>query len=239
MNLLQELAKTELTWTMQKSTQPYAPNPKHTVQTILVTVVPEPGAEPLTRHYRADTKLSAEHMVSGLLKEKLPAHPVLREWLDSKGNVPVKLVLSEEDLKYIGSPMHTALRKLADSKQSVITWNSLHHMHPDDRVALWEAAADVVKTAFSGKNLPTRRNLAKALQERVLQVLDERRYVRELTDDEGRLVQRKDSETYALHMMHAGCELTEMDEWMWGWLGYVVEDADEEALEAPLETATA
>lgn len=227
MNLLQALATTPLTWTLEKSSRPYVPNPKHTIQTILVTVVPEPGAQPLTRHYRADTNLSTEHLISTLMKEQLPAHPVLREWLDSKGNVPVRLSVDEEVYQYIGEPMHTALRKLADSKASVITWNSLHHMASEDRVALWTAAADVVKTTLAGKKPPTRRQLATALKDRVLTVLDAQRYVT-LCDDRGREVKRSREEEYALLMMHTGCEMTEMEEWMWSWLGYLVEDIETE-----------
>lgn len=227
MNLLQALAPTPLTWTLEKSSKPYESNPKHTIQTLLLTVVPEPGATPLTRHFRADTGLSLEHMMSNLLKEQMPENEVLRQWLDSKGNVPVRLSVGEEVYEYIGEPMHTALRKLADSKASVITWNSLHHMHSDDRVALWTAAADVVKTAFAGKRPPTRRNLAKALQERVLAVLEERAYT-PLKDEDGREVQRLPLEAYALRMMRTGCEMTDIDEWMWGWLGYLVEDVPAE-----------
>ena len=227
MNLLQALAKTPLTWTLEKSSTPYEANPKHTVQTVLVTVVPEPGAAPLTRHFRVETGLSTEQLVVTLLKEKLPTHPVLREWLNSKGNVPVRLTIDEAAFEYIGEPMHTALRKLADSKASVITWNALHHMHSNDRAALWTAAADVVKSAFLHKRPPTRRSLAKALQERVIEVLDDQAG-KTLKDDDGREFKRKDSETFALRMMHTGCEMTDIEEWMWGWLGYVIEDVPAE-----------
>jgi hypothetical protein len=234
MELLSALAKTDLTWTLEKSSRPYEPNPKHTEHTAKLTVIAAPGAEPVEMHFRCQQgykPLSLEHMMAQLMKKHLKDHPVLREWLDSKGNVPVKLNLTDEDLQYIGQPMHTGLRKLADSKQSVITWNALHHMHSDDRVALWVAAADVVRKAFADGKTPTRRNLATALKERIIVVLEEQRY-KEVTDERtNRPGKRSSQEEFAYRMFQAGVELTEMEEWMWGWLGYVVEDVTTEAQE--------
>lgn len=60
----------------------------------------------------------------------------------------------------------------------------------------------------------------------MIAALGERRCV-EIKDWEGRDIERSRLERFALLAMHAACELTELDEWMWGWLGYVVEDLQE------------
>lgn len=222
MNLLQALAKTPLTWTLEKSSKPYEPNPQHTVDTMLLKVVPEPGATLIEKHFRVSSNISVEHMMALLMKESLKDNDVLSDWLDSHGNVPVKLIISEENLQYIGEPMHTGLRKLADSKESIITWNALHHLHPDDRVAVWVAAAELVKSAFSREKPPTRRNLAKSLKEKVIATLESQ--MDKAREKARTRKTRTDAELFALLMLTMGCHLTSMEEWMWGWLGYVVED---------------
>lgn len=228
MNLLHELSRAGATWSLQNDVQPVfpdAPDDTRRAHTLLLTVRLTAEAAPLQQHFNVHTELTVEQMVAALLKKQARDHALLRAWLDSKGNVPVALDIPPEAFEYIGEPMHTALRKLADSKASVVTWNSLHHMHSDDRVALWVAAGEVVKKAFVDGKVPSRRNLAAALKERLLAVLDERRFA-QLQDDAGRAVKRLPAEDYALLMMQTGCELTDIDEWMWGWLGYVVKDAE-------------
>lgn len=228
MNLLHALAQTPLKWTLEKSTKPSKVDPSRSSPSIRLKVVPKPGVKTLEHQFLlGHSDMSIEHMLVVLLKRELPHLPVLCEWLDSKGNVPVKLAIDPKAFDYIGEPMHTALRKLADSDASVITWNSLHHMHGDDRAALWTGVAELVKSAFAARPTLTRRQLAQALRLRVLEVLEQRRFA-ELTDDKGREVKRLASEDYALRMMHTGCKLTDLDEWMWGWLGYIVEDVEEE-----------
>ncbi len=233
MNILQALASTPLTWTLTSSSRPYAPNPKHTEQTQLLTVIPVPGAAPLERHFRVDSELSLGDMMVLLMKKHLPEHPVLRQWQDTKGQVPVRSLLTDEDsLEGIGEPIHTALRKLSQSKASVITWNALHHMHSDDRVAVWTAAADVMRAAFAQGQQPLRQDLAMQLRDKLVSVAEQRRYGKP-RDQDDREEERSEVETFALLMFVTGCEMTDLDEWTWDWLGWLVEDiADEQTLAA-------
>jgi hypothetical protein len=229
MNLLKALAETPLTWQLEKSSRPREPGSTSTLPTLLLTVVAQPGAAPLSKHFPVYTDLSVEQMMAVLLKAQLRDNPVLVEWLASKGNEPVRLALSDDALDGIGEPMHTALRKLADSTASVLTWNALHHVHTDDRVAVWAAAASVVRDAFANNGRPTRRNLAASLKDHLITVLKSRPF-EPVRDATGKAETRTPAQDFALRTLWAGCELTDMDEWMWGWLGYVVEDMPEEAL---------
>ena len=229
MHLFQALTDAAFTWSLENATRPLTSNPNRTQPTLLLKVVATPGAQALEMHFPIHTEQSLEQMVVSLMKKHLPTHPLLRQWLDSRGNVAVQCLLkTDEDFDCIGVPMHTGLRKLADSKQSVITWNALHHLHSDDRVALWTAAAAVVREAFATGKTPKRRALAEALKNRIIEVSRGRRFAT-VNDDEGAEVKRKPLEDFALLMFNVGCEMTDMDEWMWGWLGYVLEDRTAEA----------
>ena len=223
MNLLQALAKTPFRWSLEQSENETRPGSVNRVKTMLLTSLAEPGAQPVAHHYRLDVDMTLEHMVAVQLKKHFKDNAVLHEWLDSKGNVPVEL--EAHALESIGECMHTALRKLADSKQSVITWNALHHLHSADRIAFWTEAQRVVSVAFEAKKPPTRRDLAKALQEALVKMANERRYA-PIKDDDGDDVKRKALQEFSLLMLGTGCEMTELDEWMYGWLGYVVKDVE-------------
>ena len=65
------------------------------------------------------------------VRDLLPNHPIRREYLDSKGNTPV--TINPESLgEGLGSCVHTALRKLIDTQESIIQWNAIHHLLPED-----------------------------------------------------------------------------------------------------------
>jgi hypothetical protein len=234
MNLLQALAATPLHWSLQ-STLIASDNPRRAdtlVPGLALTVIPEPGAAPLVRHFHLGTPLDVTGMLVRLMTEQMPAHPVLRAWLDSQGNVPVQL--EAYAMANVSECMHTALRKLADSPQSGITWNALHHLHAADWEALWQAVRAVLTGAFEGRSdgAPPvlRRQLAMALKEAVLATLDARRVPERPGQDDS--VRRSKLEQVSLTMLHLGCQLTELDEWMWGWLGYVLKDAAPATAEA-------
>lgn len=220
MNLIQALARTPLRWTLECAETASTRNSV----VMRMTVIAEPGATPVTRDFALNNDLQPEGMMSLLLKQYLPKHPVLREWLDSRGNVPVEL--ESEILDSVSECMHTALRKLADSKQSSIAWNALHHLHPSDWAALWDGVRQVLTDAYAPWKPVTRHALATALRDKVIAVTDERRFQTRVPDDEGELVERKKLQSFSLLMLHLGCELTEMNEWMWAWLGYVVKDVE-------------
>lgn len=225
MNLIQALADTPLRWTLEP-VETLSPR-NNLIPMLRMTVTPEPGAAPLVRDFRISDARTPESMMVLLLKEHMPKDAMLRKWLDSKGNVPV--VLEQDVIENVSECMHTALRKLADSKQSCITWNALHHMHYSDRTALWNAVRQVLTDAYAPGTPVTRRQLGTLLRDKVIAITDELRFKDEVPDDDGELVKRKKLEAFSLLMLHLGCEMTELEEWMWGWLGYVVKDAETSA----------
>jgi hypothetical protein len=222
MNLIQALANTPLRWTLEP-VETLSPRDSR-LPMLRMTVTPEPGATQLVRDFRIGDARTPESMMALLMKEHMPKDPVLRKWLDSKGNVPVEL--EHGAIENVAECMHTALRKLADSKQSCITWNALHHMHFSDRTVLWNAVRQVLTEAYAPGKPVTRRHLGTMLRDKVIAITDELRYKDEVQDDAGDTVKRKKLETFSLLMLHLGCEMTELEEWMWGWLGYVVKDVE-------------
>lgn len=236
MNLLNCLASTGVTWSLEKSSRPYMPDSRHSVPTILVKIWSEPGADPITCHFRVQTELTVEEIVGRAMHEKMPDHPVFKTWFESRGHVPVRLneSIKLDDLEkgpawhFLSEPVHVALRKLADSKVSCITWNALHQMHNDDIAAMYEAISTVLKNAFAnGAGNIKRRALATKLSKAVVESLEEQRYIC-LENKHKTEFARTDSEKFALQMMTLGCEMTTIEEWMWAWLGYLVDDVPSE-----------
>lgn len=227
MHLIQSLARTPLRWTLE-CVEVLSPR-NRAIPVMRMTVTPEPGAASLSRDFQVSGELTPQSMMSLLLKEHLPHNPVLREYLESKGNVPVEM--EPGAMENISELMHTALRKLADSKQSNITWNALQHLHASDWTALWSAVREVLTDAFATGSPVLRRRLATALRDKVVAVTDELRH-QEVPDEDGDMAKRKKLADFSLLMLNVGCELTELEEWMWGWLGYVVKD-----IEAPSAAA--
>jgi hypothetical protein len=220
MNLIHALAPSPLSWTLEVAETLSPRNNKMSV--MRMTVTPAPDVPPIARDFPLSSTLTPEAMLALLMKEHLPHDPMLRQWLDSKGNVSV--ALEAGILDSVSEAMHTALRKLAGSKQSSITWNALQHLHPSDWTALWDAVRQVLTEAYAPGKPVSRRQLAILLRDKVIATTDARRAMREVPDEDGEMGARKKLQGFSLTMLHLGCELTELDEWMWGWLGYVVKD---------------
>lgn len=221
MHLLRALADTPLRWTLTTGEIP-SKRTGTPVPRLVLTVTPAPGAEPVLMHFRQEAGHAPEAMLAAWLAEHDPTNPVLAQWRALRGQTPVEL--EKHALECLGEAMHTALRKLADSKQSVITWNALHHVHPDDRIKVWDTAREVLTEEFEAGTPVIRRALAATLRDRIIRALDSAA-LEPVTDRNGNREDRTDAQKFALRMLIAGCEMTELDEWMWGWLGYVVKDA--------------
>jgi len=227
-NLVHALSKSSLRWTLQSADVP-RPRGSGLVPGMILTVVPEPGAAPLTRQFYSSDEVTLHQMLVLLLKEQLPAHPVLRQWLGSKGNALVEL--EPHALDNISEYMHTALRKLGDGPQSTLNWNALHALHPLDRQALWATARRVVAVAFEKSARVNRRDLAIELRDQVIETLDECREGGAGKSGD-KAFTRTELQDFSLRALYAGCRLTELDEWVWTWLGYVVKDAAPASAEA-------
>jgi len=224
MNLTRVLANTPLQWSLTVAHVPYKDTDK-TVPRQVLTVVREPGTEPITMQFLPEARFTPDVMLAAFLAEHDRQNPALQQWRDSRGETPVEI--EPYALEDLSCAMHTGLRKLADSKQSVITWNAFHHIHSEDRSAAWSAARETLVERFAEGRPITRRALAMSVRDAITGALDAQT-VKEVGDRDSRATRdgRTEAQSFALRMLVAGCELTELDEWMWGWLGYVVKDAE-------------
>lgn len=217
-DILEHLAKDGTIWAITPSQHAWSTlNPDRLSPSVLVTLKMANGQE-LQMHRRPHQNNAPEYAIAGTLKALAPDHPGLLAWFDSHGNYPVHL--KEGVFECIPEAMHTALRKLADSKQSVITWNAIHQMKDSDCEALWNDVTECLTKAFENKPNTNRRGLARSLQSVVTESLE-----RSFSDSRST---RTPAQSFALMAMSAACSLTEIDEWMYGWLGYVVEEAPED-----------
>lgn len=225
--------------------------PSQTVSAIRVTLKTMQGdqAVEFEKTFQLHWEYSLEQMLAACLKEHLPWSTARQRYLAAHGNVPVRL--QPNALECLPEAVHTALRKLADGPSSVLTWNAIHHIHPYDRGILWETIGTVVKNAFSKAQETGRPVLRRALATSVCQAVQEAlknclyvqvEHARDgsgepVVDGSGRPFQaRTEEQRFALLTLLSGVELTDLEEWMYGWLGYVVEDSPAEAV-APVSSA--
>jgi hypothetical protein len=182
-----------------------------------------PSSPILESWFRTGTPL--EEMLRLAFKKHYPNHPLYLEWLERAGYAQVRFIENLKDYE-IGEIVHTALRKCADSKESVITWNAIHHMATDDVAALW-AAIRAYLDRFASAPSMERRELAEGLKKVVIECLEDRAAL-SLRSAGERRIERLPAEAFALRMLTVGCEMTSIEEWMYGWLGFIVEEIEED-----------
>lgn len=234
MNFLVELQDAGISWTYVSALGKLREN-STTESPLMQLTVNFPGGEPIIRTYSAGNRTNHDvrYVLIEVLRNDLRVSSLMKKWFDSRGNIPVKLVdrLVEDSL--VSELIHTALRKCASSSQSVITWNALHHMHPQDNHAFWRMCeATLLALVNENTQKPiTRRKLGIGFSQAVTDFLDRRRYDDLVID--GKVVERSSHHKYVLITMYAAVQLTEMDEWLWGWLSWVAVDlSDTPATEA-------
>lgn len=226
--LLKDMRAEGFVWSVEPSSQQRdGVRGPQTVETILVRVTSHADTPPsvFEEHFIPSWDYSLEQMLSSVLRRHFVRSRSYVRWLESHGNVPVELVGGV--LENIPEAVHTALRKLADSKQSVLTWNAIHKLHPFDRSHLWAAIESVLRTTMGSGVTVTRRILAQLLRDRVKEALETSRRFdprNSICGNSRALRSRDESETFALLVMQAGVDLTGVEEWMYGWLGYVVNE---------------
>lgn len=184
-----------------------------------------PNKKALTEDVRA-FHYDLEAMMAFLLRKQSPDNPVYRQWLsERKGQHPVRLVRGA--LQSLGECVHTALRKLADSTSSSLTWNALHRMSEEDCAAIYQAIRVTLRTQFKDKGrLPLRCDLAQSLKQSVKDAVSERTLdLARQNNERGLPRTRTPEQAYALRMFDIGVDATDASEWMYSWLGYVVETA--------------
>lgn len=229
MNLSHTLLSTPLTWSVTKG-ESLSKRTGKLIPVVTMTVVVTPGAEPVSKHFSSYAPPTIDDMLAAVLAKYDPNNPGYLKWLQARGELPVEL--EPGVMECLGEAMHRGLRKLADSKQSAITWNALHRIHPNDRGTVWKTAQEVLEKAFATGEPVTRRDLACELRGAIENVLDLADVARPGNVDGA---SRTSEQHYALQTLLLGCQMTDIDEWMWSWLGYVVK----EAVAAPAATAQA
>lgn len=229
MDLIKELESAGFKWSVAPTWHEWAPRTRP-VLSLQVTL--DAGQGPRHRVVPAHAELPLSRMLALALREHFKGHPMLERWERHESGLRTKLAYPEV-LGNLPEAMHTALRKLCDSNESVLTWNALHHMHSQDCRALWDTAREALEACFANNASPPRRVVAERLAQMLMRCLELRQREREVRDEAGEGVrERTDSEAFALLTMLMGVRSTSMEEWMWGWLGYVVEDAQPQAAEA-------
>jgi len=159
-----------------------------------------PECTTLVHHFSTAFDRPLGSAVAAVFKRRAKGHPVFRDRLDAHGNVLAKLV--DSVLDKLPEAVQVALRKLADSKQSAITWNALHQMADAHRGALWDAVRKyLVENCPEGKT-PRRRALARGLSEVVQETLDKQ--PPDIKSSSSRARRRTPEETFALQASDGG-----------------------------------
>lgn len=225
MDLIKELENAGFKWSVAPVWHEWAPRTR-AVLSLKVTL--NAGQGEVHRVVPAHASLSLARMLALALREHFQGHVLLQRWELHESGMPTRLG-HPGVLDCLPEAMHTALRKLCDSNESVLTWNALHHMHWQDCQALWSAAREVLQECFANDSSPARRVVAERLSLRLARCLELRQREREVGKDAGTkegMRERTASESFALLTMLMGVRMTSMEEWMWGWLGYVLEDTE-------------
>lgn len=230
--LISGLKQAGVTWTIREATVERKGRLGTRTESVILVAMTIPQGE-LATTFEEPVSIHGDYSLAEMLALVLRKHcktfPVYRKWLAKNGNSPVEL--EPGVLECVPEAVHTALRKLADGPTSVLTWNAIYHLHPYDAGQLWATLERVLRDSFARaaeKSVQVqRRKLAIDLSVAVREALREASYTRvhELRSPEGtRWRERTPEQTFALRTFQAGVELTDIEEWMWGWLGYVVKD---------------
>jgi hypothetical protein len=224
MNLVGELARTGAVWCLEPVDYTVHQGRRRPARVMQLRFRAGPHIHvPITKIFASDSDLSIETMLVATLREHVPSHPVLHAWYSAKGYIAVELEPHARDT--VDGCVRAALRSQVDSKQSVLTWNALHLLHPEDASAVWDEIGLVLQAAFADGKKPLRRALAKQVSEAIVTLLQKRRRMG-TPDTTTAGVLRDELQEYALLNLLAGCELTSIEEWMWGWLGFLVKDTE-------------
>lgn len=240
MNFIQELMKLGMGYTLEPRVAKLRPDSLKARPAVHVTIS-FPEGPVVERDFFAGDEVQIHALLVDTLRGEPRAASLLRRWFDFKGNVPVKMAegLLENDM--VPELVHTALRKCASSKTSNITWNGLHRMHQRHRGDFWALVTRSLTEAFASTTNgapPTRRAVATKLRDDIATHFDEISFTH-IARPSGRQVELEPEDRFALIAFEAACALTTMDEWMWGWLGFAVEDIEPEAAVEPAQAAAA
>lgn len=181
----------------------------------------------LEKCYLNQSDVKVDRLLALAVRDLLPDHPIRREYLNSKGNTPV--TIDPDSLgEGLGPCVHTALRKLMDSQESIIQWNAIHHLLPEDwshalRLIREEVQA-VLDKAKTKNRPPLQREVGVAIQTAMTERFNEIFY-----RDDGRAERaRTDIQRFALKSFGAANKLTAVEDFVFGWGGYLCQDAEKQ-----------
>lgn len=211
---------------------------KESVLLVSMTVPSEEGPVTYEEPMQLNWDCSLDAALAMVMRKHLKGSPIYRAWLEGHGNVPVQLVAGV--LECVPEAVHTALRKLATGPTSWISYNAIHQLHSYDRGLLWQSIESLLREEFGdAQKVVMRRKLATQLTQAVRKTLEDALSARledlEIPGRPGRrYAARTAEERFALLAMISAAELTDMNEWMYGWLGFLVKDAPD----VQVDTAT-
>lgn len=221
MNIQHALTHSNIAWSMSTGITKTDRGTKYPC--VAVTVTLEDGTA-LSKNFGLGSITAIDNMLISVLRESCKDHPVLLGWYSEHGNDETKLIKGA--LSNLGELLHVALRKCADSKQSVITWNAISKLHPDDWSALLKEAAAALRSLKKEHKKLTRLKIGKALKSSITACLERLHMESRQTRHQPGIVkiERTELQRFGLLMLLSGVEMTENSEWTWGWAGYLCED---------------
>lgn len=222
MNLFHELNQYDFKFSLTSAEEPDAVRPGRMRTMIRLTFNLDDTT--VIRDF-STSEHTLEKMLALTLTENFKKHPLTRAWYDSHGNTPVSV--SAGALKAASELIHVALRKSADSKQSVITWNAFHRIHPLDFAGLMNDARQAVRFEMAKKPNPSRRKIGQALKKVFVEGTDSEKNW-ERANAKGASFIRNAEQEFALKVLYAGCALTENAEWTWDWTAYLCESFEQQ-----------
>lgn len=160
--------------------------------------------------------LDIKAALAKLCRKHFSSSVAYAEWKKSQGQVPVKLLPGA--LAELGCAVHTSLRKNVDTLNSAIAYNAIRELGREDLTVLWGACETLLVQLFKDEAHPTRAEVAtefaRTVDDTVYALLDKR------VDGESKENAVRD---LALRMLSISIKMTTPAEWMWGWLGFVLE----------------
>lgn len=169
-----------------------------------------------------------EELLARTMRKHFPKHPVFLSWMQSRGHCPVTI---DSDLlkSGLGECLHTALRKAVDGPQSVLQWNAIHYLMYQDWHQLLEMTREEIKktmalTVEKCTSL-TYYNVGMAIREAFVSRMEEVTY--RGFDKTGKKPDRTEMQAQALRTLDAACELTDNQDFVWGWTAYLCKEVKE------------
>ena len=173
-----------------------------------------------------DANLPLEDLLALALSRGMPDHPVYQQWCKRHGQGVVTLVPGAlgPDL---GERLNTTLRNYVVGPQSYVQYQAISRLAPQD----WAHFVALVREGIQGleeqaqASVPTPLTLASAgaaIQHAFVARADEVRYRKNPVT--GRIVERSESEKFALLTLEMACSLTGLQDFVEGWTALLCQE---------------